>query len=215
MTDENLNVFPNAKSPLFGAGENSVGIIETDAVAGLTGSLVLDESQFLGGQVGLNANGFPASGTASRTESIVDSRAITVTEVDNVLIVRASAFTGTNGASRAVTFRIRENNLTGNIIGGVTVATSGGSPSSTNSTEWQIKIFVINISASVTSIVLTRQHTGPTGPSEGFQGTYAFDVWLVEGDDTHAGFIQSVAVAGKNIITPDSHTTREISVLPG
>ena len=61
----------------------------------------------------------------------------------------------------------------------------------------------------------TFTYTLETNPNFTVISSRVFIGFKLGATDTHAGFIQSVAVAGKNIITPDSHTTHELAVLPG
>lgn len=162
----------NKKATIFG---------EDDQSAELTGDSSVSQSNSLGGSMGLNNTNFPAFGNSGTSEIIVASRSAPVTNSKNVIFIRASSFTGTNG--RTVTFRLRENNTSGTILSSVIISTIGESPSSTQAVEWIMKPIVVNASLSVSSIVLTRQTATP--PSFGTQGSYAFDVWTANLVDTH------------------------------
>lgn len=192
---EDLNVFPNAKSPLFGAGEDSVGIITTPAVAGLTGSLVIntssfDDSEFQGGPVTSNFQRF--SNVLITTEFAQNN--VGTLKVGTKVVCVVCGLVGNS-------FLLQRN--------GSTITTLVPTLNPSNPDYFSSFIDTITVEASYTYGL--RVVSSPVAAI----GAVNFLTFPIEPDDTHAGFIETVAVAGKNIITADSHTTREISVLPG
>jgi len=199
---EDLNVFPNAKSPLFGAGEDSIGIIQTAATAKLTGDASVavsntgsgfqngnnDFSQSVNNKFGSFSNG-----------STVTSASVTVPSPNSVVVLMIANEQG-NGVGSV---KIR-NNTTSTDIGSLALPAdnSGITVHSTMVVDTSPSLGVSNsysVIATSTSIIFQLD----------------FRIQVITLDDTHDGAIDTVAIATKQINSPDSHTTREISVLPG
>lgn len=195
---EDLNVFPNAKSPLFGAGEDSIGIITTPAVAGLTGSSSINTTEQSGGSV---SGGSTFAGNTSYTNFIDEvtlfSTNITLTANQQVVIA-ISASTRQDGAGNAVPLDVYRD---------TTLLFTATAPK--NSTV--LDLFVDNPGAGTFSYNVEPNTAGGTAQLRNVQTRFI----ILTLNDDHEGFIQSVAIAGKQINAADSHTTREISVLPG
>lgn len=188
---EDLNVFPNADSTLFGDGEDSVGIIVTPAVAGLSGSA----TQAAGSGVIDTQAGGSILGTANErfTEHPTNSTTLSVNvtpPANSVAVIVISGFVGTGGNTSAANLRRGSTILSGTSIGSnasFVDLTPGTTATTYNLIVTGTSAFLVFSNISVRFITLT---------------------------DTHAGFIETVAIAGKQINAADSHTTREISVLP-
>ncbi len=196
---EDLNVFPNAKSPLFGAGEDSVGIIVTPATAGLTGDAVLvDDVAGSGSQVGTSSNFIQdfMNFTNVPNGGIAVSLTVTTPTNPSVLLLYTAWVEPLNGGT--ATIRIKRDTVNYLSTFGVT---KGG----------------ISTNLQVDTNPLSGSHTytlGPTG-SGITPWRIVFIAKFISLNDTHDGFIQTVAIAGKQINAADTHTTREITVLPG
>ena len=207
---EDLNVFPNARSKLFGAGEDSVGIITTPATAGLTGDLDLSD-----GDTDFEAN-TPVSGVLSNQGTSnaigVSNQQVDVT-VNNSgsIVILYFAIAKTNGEwLDTLTWEVKEGATTldsGSIDDSEQGGPAGGIGNSDLASRSDISI-IKNVSAGA--------HTYDwIWGEDGDNSVGVLKAIVIEVDDTHAGFIQTVAVAGKNVITPDSHSTHEMAVLPG
>ena len=205
------NTFPNARSKLFGEGENSVGVITTPAVAGLTGSLSDSETSI--GDGGGRAVTYPPGGNLDDLSEIIQRTVpVNITQSLNKIVIHAFGIFGTDGSDRTVTFRVRETDLNGIILATLgPFSTGSSSPSNSGAIEWNLTEVVNNIGLGITQLVLTRQINAAFISYHA--GSSALFLWVI--DDSHTGFIQTVAVAGKNIIESDSHTTHEQGVLPG
>ena len=191
MTDENLNVFPNSKSPLFGAGEVSIAQIKTAAEAGLMG----DATQSAGTGVVDTQAGGPIFGVAFEkfTQHTTGSTTLSVNvtpPANSAAVITISGYAGTGGNSSGANLRRGTTFLSATSIGANTTfvdLTPGISATTYNLIVTGTAAFLVFSSISVRFIILTNNQEA---------------------------FIETAAVAEKVIITPDSHTTREIAVLP-
>lgn len=208
---EDLNVFPNAKSPLFGAGEDSVGIIVTPAVAGLTGdvtSTITAALSFLATQVGDTLRAANTSG------SLGQSFTITYGEVINRAKIQVKQDMQANFQNAGITIQLRRGGVGGTVISSQFFKQAGFPNITVNFTITEVNR---PVGSQLYTLTFIRDSTGGANGWRTFNyspilnGEFA----LVDIDDTHQGFIDTVAVAGKQINAADSHTTREISVLPG
>jgi len=199
------NVFPNARSRLFGEGEDSEGIIVTPAVAGLSGDV-----EALDPVLNINFNDVAGGGgtdDSSSPEQVYASVSITVTEPINVIFLRQ--FSPMDRNNDGGTFRIREDDINGLQIAGAGYGAGNGQANIVMSA------IIKNQPVGSRTYVMTREQNTPTSGFTRLQAGATTNNFVVDVDDTHAGFIQSVAIAGKQINTPDSHTTHEQAVLPG
>ncbi len=197
-----LDSFPNAKPKLLGEGEDSIGIIVTPAVAGLTGDATLAESTTAANNViklgfTTTING-ELAGTAPNTKL---SQAVT-TPADSLVVVAACAYYMNDGGNTQ-TINIR-------VLDGAVILKSASRTIPANGENILSVLFV--------GIPLTGSRTYNVQawitPSSRLLAAVRIDISHVKLTDTHAGFIQTVAVAGKQINTPDSHTTHEQGEIP-
>jgi len=194
-----IHPFPNAKSKLLGNPEDSIGIIDTPAVAELTGDVSIDSADFSNFDYPVSTGSF----TNTPAEAVFITSTVTITKVKNN--VRLNIRIVGLGLQNS-TVRIRRGGLTGTIVGGPDFVGSSG------------KIFIINDSnlpIGNTDYVATAQRIGPTARSlETYTpNTLPGLVIVSEPNDTHAGIIATPAIATKQINSPDSHTTHETDVL--
>lgn len=214
-----LNVFPNARSRLFGAGEDSEGIIVTPAVAGLTGSVANSEES---DNILINRN------------TVGSSVAVTYKELTLTPSVEVDVATDTLTIPTATSTEDY-----GYVLIGAIAGSAGG-----NATTATIRLFFDD--AEVSSRVISFDDAGGSGerkvtsaivvkydPKVTIDGSIAVKLTIepsvnglflqssslsaivIKLTDDHAGIIDTVAIAGKQINTPDSHRTREQAVLPG
>jgi len=203
------SIFPNAKPKLLGAGEDSVGIIVTPAVAGLSGSLTVNDAIISATEKqSPTPENISSEGVTRDVESIVSTGATsTLNKVTIIAEVQARRL----GPGTDPTFQIREGTT---VLGSVSIDDSD--------TLRTINVFLNNISVgnhTYTSRIVFNGKAYAFGQFGGSGSSSkvppSITVVVTNYDDTHAGFIQSVAIAGKQINTPDSHTTHEQAVLPG
>lgn len=203
----NLNVFPNAKPKLLGAGEDSVGIIVTPAVAGLTGNVTaIPDAAQVNNIIGSTLNTFfdPRQNSITADQILVTAPSVTVAEGERVLItyVWVSDYNN-NSASGGMTHELQRD--------GTPITTFNNSNYANVPVQTLRPQFIDNPGAG--TFVYRIQQTD----SSNLGGFQFINIWVnvIVITDTHAGFIQSVAIAGKQINTPDTHRTHEQSVLPG
>ena len=196
-------VFPNSKSQLLGEGEDSEGIIVTPAVAGLTGSVTQAEDAD-NGLVLANATTsgvtVPSWFRNVTNGEVIITRSGIVTPDDSVMVIAVSSgptpstveftksWTFRRGGSILYTFSLR---------------------SITNGKQ-EADLFLTIDDAPLAG---THEYTLVSNDTLAMTGI-AMHITFVKATDTHAGFIDTVAIAGKQINTPDSHTTHEQEVLP-
>jgi len=198
-----LSVFPNAKSQLLGEAEDSIAIIDTVAIAELSGDVIgVDPVNNLG-----YATPIGSGGTANITtaEIVYGSTSLNATKSINKGFIR-----NTQGvdypSSNTITVRMREDDINGNII--VSTAVGGGS------SVMDISTVITNQTIGNKTYVFTAQlgnpifgdfirtHSDPTTLS-----------YIVDIDDTHAAAITTPATAIKQINSADSHVTQETQVI--
>jgi len=202
---EDLNVFPNSNAPLFGAGEDSEGIIVTPAVAGLTGSLVLAEDLDQGNTAipattTSTTNQQPRRRTGIDQNVVITFSNITTPDDSNLIIIFASAtFLANTNSTKNWKF-VRD--------GTTTLDTFTQQASHGTQTQANLRVFVDENPPAGSHTYTIVENNGNT------YGGIIGNLFFVVATDTHAGFIQSVAVPGKQINVADSHTTRELAVLP-
>ena len=205
---EDLNVFPNAKSPLFGAGEDSIGFIQTAATAKLTGTATQAESTT--GNANVNKSGFSVSvnQVQGKLWPIVagtnEASVVVTTPTDSLVVVAASAVGWLNVSGSGTMFVRVLDGTSATILKTASLAVGGG-------TDAMLDVLFVG-----TPISGSRTYNVQCWNTNGDVLMYVtLSVSHVQLDDTHAGAIDTVAIAGKQINAADSHTTREISVLPG
>jgi len=204
---EDLNVFPNAKSKLLGDGEDSIGIVVTPAVAGLSGDNIVENT--------IVAITTPVSDDAVFFQQPAGSPSIIIETVNinpstsiNKVHVRASlhCFIAA-GADASLT--ITDN---GGDVGTPT-------PLTTTNQSVIVEEDFENVSGSHTYgyriLNPSGQYTFGIVSGESSNDAHYIVATLTEFSDTHAGFIDTVAIAGKQINAEDSHLTHEQAVLPG
>lgn len=201
-------VFPNSKPKLLGEGEDSIGIIDTPAVAGLTGDLVMSKIS----DTGYTDIPATSSGTFIASRSRVGSNGSIrftlsniTTPVENpnkstLVIIVAASNAGSVASNSTKDWVLKRDATTIDSFSLV-----GASP---DKTEADIHIFIdTNPPAG------TFDYTLVEDDGNGYGGI-GIQLFFILGTDTHAGFIDTVAIAGKQINTPDTHTTHEQEILP-
>lgn len=201
---EDLNVFPNSSAPLFGEGEDSIGEIDTAAIADLAGDLVMSKDLEQTPQGVPGTTQVQDQGRAHTTDgldfAIATFSNITTPENSVLVIVVASG-----------TFIANQNLRKDWVIKRDTTVldTFDLQSAQTNQQSVEFRTF-FDTSPPVGTFTYTVNENDVNT-----YGTIEATLFFIKGTDTHAGFISQVATAKKTIITPDSHFSREISVLPG
>jgi len=200
---EDLNVFPNAKSPLFGAGEDSIGIIQTAATAKLTGDITQAKSTSNNTTVKRTGTTFGVTAVVKvlATSAGTNEASVSITTpTDSLVVIAYSCELGVGGSG---TFNMR-------ILDG------------TDELQIKSESFTQTKYQLMQDLFVGTPKSGPRiyniqvfGPSSNGLLEVSIFVSHVQFDDTHGGAIDTVAIATKQINSPDSHTTREIAVLPG
>jgi len=196
-------IFPNSKPILLGESEDSIGIIDTPAVAGLAGDVAVDITDFSNFDFAPNVG----SHTSTATETIIATTTVTNSFEKNTLSINV-IIQGTSGfGSNFSLCRLRRGGLTGTIL-------ASGNVNGTGTRIFNVDD--IDIPIGDTDYVLTNQEIAPS--NDHAVGTYSAGmsgiVVLSEADDTHAAIIATPATATKQIISEDSHRTHETEVLP-
>ena len=202
---EDLNVFPNAKSPIFGEGEDSIGIIDTVAVAGLSGTI--SQAENTTGEDADKFGGFAifagrANGKIWPSGPGTNQSSVTVTTPADSLVVVAGFGAGWLPGSGSGTMSVRV------LDGSTTLKTATLSTGNTNDAELSVLFVGVPLSGSRTYNVQCWNTSGDALMHTSIRVSH------VQFTDTHAGIITTPATATKQINAADSHTTREISVLP-
>lgn len=195
-------IFPNAKPKLLGEGEDSIGIIDTPAVAGLTGSVTLakDTDQ---GITPINATQSSSSVT-SRIRTGNDGVALitfsnVTTPTDSILIIVIASSTFLLGNADKDWLLKRDT---------TTLDTFSLESGDSNSQNADMRVFVdANPTAGTFDYTLVEDDANTFGGM-------TMTLFFIKANDTHAGFIDTVAIAGKQINAEDSHRTHEQAVLP-
>jgi len=198
MTD-NLNVFPNARPKLLGEAEDSEAIIDTEAIAGLSGS-----SAAVAGDSGA---GFFNGGTSFREDVPNDVVALVGQTLDTDTV-------NVPAGSIVVIFLCSEN---GNGPGVIKVR---------NTTTSVDKIALSMVTGGGLTITLNSTSFVDSSPDVG-NNSYAMIgvsgagfkmqmiLRVVDVTDNHQGIITTPATATKQINSPDTYRTHEQAVLPG
>jgi len=171
------------------------------AVAGLAGDVDIDTTDFSD----FDYPEFTSSFTDTVLESVFITTTVNITKAVNTVKINIRLQSTGTGTS---TVRLRRGGLTGTILAGPSFVASVGGEVIFSVTDTNVPIGSIDYVATVQRLVVAHG-VGLYTPNE-LPGI----VVLSEADDTHAGIIDTIAVAGKNIITPDSHRTHETEVLP-
>lgn len=200
------NIFPNKNPKLFGSGEDSIGIIDQSAIAGLIGDLIMSkvldsgQQQFnatvQSQQVFSRAQISAGSGVAKITFSNI----LTPTEKSTLVIVVASAtFIPVSGTSTKPWLLKRDTTQ---------IDSFSLQSADNNSTNADIRIFVdVNPTAGTHTYTLVENNANTFG------GITA-QLFFIQGTDTHAAEITTPATATKQINSPDSHRTQQTEVIP-
>jgi len=199
-------IFPNSNAELLGEAEDSIGIIDTPAIAGLSGDLVMSEDL----DQGLNAqNGTTTSSTNQqpRRRNGSDGNAITtfsnLTTPDNsvlVIVVAAATFLANTNSTKSWKL-VRDGTTT--IDGPFNLQASHGTQTQSN-----MRVFTDE-----NPLAGTHTYTLVENDGNGF-GAVNSTLFFIKGTDTHAAAITTPATATKQIITPDTHRTHETEVIP-
>jgi len=198
-----IHPFPNAKPLLLGDPEDSIGIIDTSAVAGLSGSLVMSKDLEQTPQGISGTTQVQAQGRAHTTDGLgfavaTFSNITTPTEKSVLVIVVASG-----------TFIANQNFRKDWVIkrGATVLDTFDLQSSQTNQQSVELRTFFDTSPPAGTFTYTVNEDDVTT------YGTIEVTLFFIKGTDTHAGIIATPATATKQINTPDTHTTHEREVL--
>lgn len=194
MTDD-LNVFPNARSKLFGEGEDSEGIIDNPAVAGLSGSAspIATSPPNVGAfNAGFGGPGFDFDIRTVNAGTSNASISVTKSATQKAIITMFWFHT----ASTSPDWTLRNDTI-------VLFTFSSQIENEVHTDQFIDESASINPTYNISPVVNTNA-------SRMFLVVNVIDI-----DDTHTGTIITPATATKQINTPDSHRTHEQAVLPG
>ena len=198
-------VFPNKNPILFGSGEDSIAIIDDEAVAGLTGSLILSEDLDQGQQeqiatLGLGFGNEPRAQTTGGEDAAIATFSNITTPADSVLIIIVATGTFVGNSNFSKNWKIQRN---GSIIDTFSLSTSR-----INQQRAELRIFVdVNPPAGTFNYTVNEDDLTTFGAMNA-------TLFFIKGTDTHAAIIATAATAIKQINSPDTHTTHETEVLP-
>jgi len=199
-----IHPFPNAKPKLLGEPEDSIGIIDTPAVAGLNGTV----NSTLTDVIDISVRNATGSIGSTPTETVFQSQTINYTQPKNIAFLKTKCENTDGFSNHQSTIRLRRGGLTGTILDDAILL--GGNSLTLSATE---------IDRPIGSVlyVLTIKELNPAVISAsalvydgGFNGTAI----VCNIDDTHEGTIATPATATKQINTPDTHRTHETEVFP-
>ena len=197
-------IFPNKNPILFGQAEDSIAIIDDEAVAGLTGSLIQAKNTDQG------ISGFPASSQGGAlpvrqtTSGGIGNDLITfsnvLTPADSVLIIVVACATFSAAGAFSKDWLLKRDATT---LDSFSLATGD-----TGSIDVNMRVFVdANPTAGTFDYTLTEDDATTFG-------AISVTLFFIKATDTHAGVIATPATAIKQINSPDSHTTRQTEVIP-
>ena len=197
-------LFPNAKPKLFGDPENSMGIIDTPAESGLSGSVDATpdngatNTRFATVEI-FNRN--PYRSGISVNQVLVTVTSVVVAAGEKVLLtyVWISDYSN-NNQDGAMTHSLQRD------ASEITTFANGNYNETIRTLNSQ---FIDSPGAGTFSyrIQITAESSG------GLQYV-ALTANVIKITDTHEGIIPTPATATKQINTPDTHTTHETEVLP-
>lgn len=194
------HIFPNSKPILLGAAEDSIGIIDDIAVAGLSGDVVIDDPTIL----------FPRADTGTANLLVgpgtYSSAFFTVNYAKSINKAKLVAKIFTSFVGVNIIIELRRGGTTGDVLGS---ATNSG-PVNNSKT-----ITVIETNRPTGNQLYTVTCTIPSGQMfyTNYNG-WSGDLEVVNVNDTHAAIITTPATATKQINSPDTHKTHETEVLP-
>lgn len=195
-----IHTFPNKKPKLDGAGEDSIGIINTVAVAGLGGSLSLSD-----GDTDVNGRGGSGSASAGQSPSASAgdvSVTVNVVKPNSIVVFAITGSTSGSGSNSPMTFNVEES--------AVLIASTGSvNPFiAINLYGYSSMIILFNVGAG--------SHTYDISKTGGIAlGILAVTVEVIEVNDTHVGNISTPATATKQINAVDSHGTKNTHLING
>jgi len=197
-------VFPNKNPVLFGQAEDSIGIIDDEAIAGLTGSLVLARDTDQGVDEIPGTTLFTPNESPRLTAGSIGNEKITWSNVttppDSVLVIIVSTASPVANSSSTKNWLITED----------TATLLAFSQSGTNSTQTRCEM---NVFTDASPSAGTHDYAVEEANGNSY-GAISATLFFIAATDTHGGVIATPATATKQINSPDSHTTRQTEVIP-
>lgn len=202
-------VFPTRKPRLFGAGEDSIGIIDTPAVAGLGGSLVVEDVNI---ELSIPFDSGELSSSQTSTTGTIVSATITPINATNKVRIIARIDAGSGTSDGVIEIREDSTVLVDQLID------QGASP-----VIFTLTVDLENVSVSAHTYTMRIRSISGNSFQYGNGGTTdtnpdviapELTVAVTDFDDTHVGTIATPATATKQINTPDSHSTKRTEVIP-
>jgi len=201
------DIFPNKNPKLFGEAEDSIGIIDTSAVAGLTGDATLSEG----------GNTTTQQHRASTAGSSVTDRLTVSVSIGNPIVTFSNITTPPNSIliinTYAAPILTDGSTLVKNVV--LRRDTSDLSSFTTivrNSTTGA-EIFLENTFIDINPPAGTFDYTLEEDDVNSFASITVTLMFIVL-TDTHAAEIITTATATKQINSPDSHRTQQTEVIP-
>ncbi|MCZ6583048.1 MAG: hypothetical protein O6761_07765 [Thaumarchaeota archaeon] len=202
-----MSVFPNKKPKLFGSGEDSIGIIDTPAVAGLAGSLAIEDTSIFGIITSLSLRTTQLFVTSDLDSLVVSGIVNNTNKIHITARMWGRILSGSTGDA---VFELRE---------GSTVL--GSQDLTTPDSNLEINVDLTNVSSGshtyttrIRFITGGYQYSTNAGIDTPSQLSHSITVAVSDYNDTHAGSIDTAAIAGKQINAADSHTTKQTEVIP-
>ena len=197
-------VFPNKNPILFGEAEDSEGIIDTPAVAGLTGSVVLAKDTDQGVDELAGTSQFSPNEQPRLTSGIDGNEKITwpnvITPADSILVIVVSTASPVANSASTKNWLITEDT--------VTKFSFTQSATNSNQTRSEMNVFTDASPSAGTHDYAVEEDDGNS------YGAISATLFFIKATDTHGAIISTPATATKQINSPDSHTTRQTEVIP-
>ena len=202
-------VFPNKNPILFGEAEDSIGIIDEEAIAGLTGSLVVEDVN-----IQLSSTFDSSSISSLLTTTTGDIVSVTVTPVNATNKVKIIGRLDAGSFDSGAIVEIREGStvLVDQLLdGGISVL-----PQVLTVNLTDISVAAHTYTMRIRYISGLGYQFGDGGSVDTNPDAHAPDFVVAVTDflDTHTSVIATPATAIKQINSPDSHTTRQTEVIP-
>ena len=216
MSIEDIGIYPNARSPLLGEPEDSIGIIDTAAVAGLGGdfSPVIDVENEGEGVIPIGSSALDFLGVRALEQfnpQIIATTTVTPpvsTPINRSIVTIVGMAIGrkfVGGGNSNITITLVKD-------GSTTLATKVTSVDSTGTQGDMMIVSAVEINQTAVlhtyELRVTQVGDDVTISNGGIKAT------VLDPNDTHAGSIITQATATKQINSADSHRTHEQAVLP-
>jgi len=211
-------VFPNKNPILFGQAEDSIGIIDDEAIAGLTGSVanseesdnILINRNTVGSSIGITYRELNLLANVEvdvATDTLTIPAATSTEDYGYVLIGSIAATAGGNATTATIRLFFDGAEVSSRVI---SFDDAGGSAERKVTSAIVVKYDPkVTIDGSI-AVKLTVE----PGTNGLFLNSSSLSAIVIKLTDTHTSVIATPATAIKQINAADSHTTRQTEVIP-